>query len=210
MKRNEEDERLKKLAWEAQTHPVSSAKRKQALTRLLIEIQASGRLCRPRRGEFSPAIYEEIYAIALQKLWLDVCANIEKYNPTRAPVIRWVNYLLETRWINQAIREVLGENKLISQQLQEYQLNLSVLETDRPLAELLVEYLESDPQGEFERYCVRGHPDANFKTLVKRRLAGQSWEEISQTFGLKISTLSDLYQRALKKFASQIKQDLEN
>lgn len=208
--RNEEDERLKSLALEAQTYPVSSSQRKQTLTRLLIEIQASGRLCRPRRGEFLPGIYEEIYAIALQRLWLDVCTYIDKYDSTRAPVIRWVNFLLETRWINQAIREVFGENQRIVQHLEENQLNLTPVESEQCLSELVLEYIESDPQQQFKNHCVRGHPSANFKSLVKRRLAGQSWEDISEELGLKIPTLSSFYQRAIQKFAVEIKQNVEN
>ena len=92
-----QDEELMMLAIEAQRHPSKSKERRMALTKLVNKIQESGRLCRPYRN-LPPERYEDIYQEAIQKLMIYICENINKYNPEKSPVMRWVNFYLEKRF----------------------------------------------------------------------------------------------------------------
>lgn len=200
-----QDERLRELAIAARGHPDRSRERRKALTRLVQEILNSGRLCRPRPGQFVDR-YEEIYQIAVQNLMLYVCGQIDRYKPESGPVMRWVNFLLEKRFFVDAIAEVMGKKTPIK--MVEIDGGIPV-ESNPSLSELVGQYIEEDPEDRFEQKHIRGHPEANFKVLVKRRMAGDSWEQISTDLGVKISTLSDFYQRCLKQFSEQIKRDVQ-
>jgi hypothetical protein len=204
-----QDERLRELAIAARGHPDRSRERRKALTRLVQEILNSGRLCRPRQGQFVDR-YEEIYQIAVQNLMLYVCGQIDRYKPESGPVMRWVNFLLEKRFFVDAIAEVMGKKTAIKTvEINEEVTVENSRESNPSLSELVRQYIEEDPEGRFEQKHIRGHPEANFKVLVKRRMAGDSWEQISTDLGVKISTLSDFYQRCLKQFSEQIKGDVQ-
>ncbi len=106
--RNRQDEKMQHYAELAQGHPPQSRERQLALTKLVGAIAASGKLSRPRKGEFI-AVYEEIYAEALSLLWLFVCENIDRYDSGRGSVMTWVNYLLDKRFIIEGIKTVVGK-----------------------------------------------------------------------------------------------------
>ena len=65
----------------------------------------------------------------------------------------------------------------------------------------IIDYLEEDPQNIFSSRCIRGRKDANFReiALLKNR-DGLTWQELADKFNIRISTLSDFYQRSLEKF----------
>ncbi len=194
-----QDEKLKKLALQAQNHPPRSLKRRQALTQLTQEILNSGRLCRPNSSQFVNH-YSEIYEIAVQNLMLYICTNIEQYKPELAPVMRWVNFLLKKRFFTEAIPQVLAQQK--SNQENESQPTLS---------ELIQQVIEEDVDGVFRSRQIKGHPQANFREIFRRRIIEQeSWGKISTDFDIKVSTLSDFYQRSIKYFSEEIKQRIQN
>ena len=79
----------------------------------------SGRLCYPRRGQFRH-IYDEIRNEAIQNLFFFICNNIDRYQPERAPVMRWANYLLACRFFEEAIGIVLGDPRLPTASVENY------------------------------------------------------------------------------------------
>ncbi|MBP0012253.1 MAG: hypothetical protein J7545_07015 [Roseofilum sp. SBFL] len=54
---------------------------------------------------------------------------------------------------------------------------------------------------------VKGHPRANLRILILRRLYGQSWQEISAFLRVSVPTLSSFYRRKMIQFRKQL-QDL--
>ncbi|MEL7039427.1 MAG: sigma-70 family RNA polymerase sigma factor [Cyanobacteria bacterium J06592_8] len=207
----EQDERLKAWAIEAQTHPRGSQERQRAITQLVQEIFNSRRLSRPCRGQFTES-YDEIYGVAVQKLMFHVCQRIESYKPESAPVMRWVNFLLEREFFPKAVAEVMG-NKKVQPEVFFYEDTQTPLppESSPCLSELVRQVIEEDAEGIFTAKCIRGHSQANFRAIFKRRIMErQSWEQISTELGIKVSTLSDFYQRSLRQLASEIKRNIQS
>ncbi|MGF1494916.1 MAG: hypothetical protein ACFBSC_21220 [Microcoleaceae cyanobacterium] len=205
-----QDDKLKQLALTAQQYPDRSPERREALSQLVSEIWHSGRLRHPHPGQF-PDRYQEIYEIALQNLMFYICNSIDRYEPTAAPVMRWVNFLLERRFFPEAVTEVLGNRPTdLPRASYEETQPAKPPESQPSLSDLIQQVNVEDLGGIFASKSIRGYPEANFKTLFKRRIIEQeSWKAISKDLGIKISTLSEFYQRCLKQFATQIKQDIQ-
>lgn len=208
------DDRLRELAIAAQNHPKSSPARQLALTELIVMIQRSGRLCRPRPGQFQ-TLYEEIYAEALQRLFYFICKDIEKYNPQRAEVLQWVNYLLDIRFFTEASRDFLPTvyKRMDAKTVQH--LTLESLDECNPyelnpqltplLSQEVKNCLEEDPEELFSQAHIDNHPAANFQYIALKRLEGYSWQDLSIELNIAIPTLSSFYQRCLTRFGPKLK-----
>ncbi|MBP0021648.1 MAG: sigma-70 family RNA polymerase sigma factor [Cyanobacteria bacterium SBLK] len=208
------DDRLKRLALQAQNHPPKSPQRQKTVDRLLREIQASGCLCRPSVPGHLRGAYEEIYAIAVQNIFRYLYENIDRYDPEKE-VLQWANFLLRKRFPD-AIREITKLYRGVRPtQLQ----RLTLEDWDRiilpesenvtsPEIQEICQYLQEDPENIFRSTCIGKNPAASFQYIALQVLAGRSWREISTELGLKIPTLSGFYQRSLKKFAPKFKEYL--
>lgn len=213
---NDIDQQLKQLAIEAQLHPPKTKQRQQALSKLLRAIQQSGRLMRPRRGDFQ-GFYEEIYAEALQRLFFHICERIDDYDPQRE-VLQWANFLLNRRFFIEASRNFMptvpkGVNpkEIIRLTIDDLDRNnpIEVKTQENPsLLQEVFHYLESDPEGTFKSTHISKNQTANFQFLAIKILSGYSWKEISAELEVKIPTLSSFYQRCLTKFAPKFKEYL--
>jgi DNA-directed RNA polymerase specialized sigma24 family protein len=208
MRKDELDEQLKQLAKLAQQHPPLTQGRQLALTHLVQTILKSGRLCRPHQGQFLHR-YEEIYEEAQQELLFYVCQKIDKYDPERAGVMAWCNFLLERRFFIEAIPKVLDKQGIQKMTLADLD-NFALPEAPPVLAEVIKECIESDSENLFKNTHIENHPEANFQALSKQRLEGKSWKEISEEFGIKIPTISSFYYRCLNRFASNLKECCRN
>jgi DNA-directed RNA polymerase specialized sigma24 family protein len=202
--KDELDEQLRHLAQLAKQHPPLTGARQLALTHLVQAILKSGRLCRPHRGQFLHR-YEEIYEEAQQELLFYVCQNIEKYDPERAEVMAWCNFLLERRFFREAIPKVLDKQGIQKMTLSDLD-NLAKPEEPPVFTEVIKECIELDPENLFKTCHIENHPKANFQVLSKQRLEGKSWKEISEILEIKIPTLSSFYYRCLNRFASILKE----
>ena len=202
------DEQLQNLALTAQQHPPLTPERQMAIGQLVQAILSSGKLYRPQRSNF-PSHYEEIYQEAQQDLLLYICENIDKYEPERGDLIAWCNVLLQRRFFPEAIPKVLDKQGIQRVSLSDLD-NLPLPEAPPVLAETIKSYIELDPENLFKKSYIENHPKANFSTLVKQHLEGKSWQQISESFEIKIPTLSSFYQRCITKFAPKIKEHLEN
>lgn len=206
--KDELDEQLKQLATRAQQHPPLTRQRQLALTQLVEAILKSGRLCRPHRDQFIHR-YEEIYEEARQELLFYICQHIDKYNPERGSVMAWCNVLLERRFFKEAIPKVLDKQGIKKMTLSELD-NFASPEEPPVLTEIVKECIESDSENLFKNAHIANHPSANFQALVKRRISGKSWKEISEEFEIKIPTISSFYYRCLNQFASNLKEYCRN
>lgn len=201
------NKRLKELALQAQEYSKASKQRQETLTRLINSIWTSGKLSYPTNDKYR-LHYQDICDEAVQNLFLYICQgdNIEKYNPERGEVITWINILLNRRFFPEAIPQVVGKKREIN-------LNKSYMENipssepkeSKTLYEEVIQLIEEDPTRMFVKEFIRGHPEANFKAIAKKRYSGMSWKEISEEWGIGISSLHIFFQRCIKKFAPILK-----
>ncbi|MEO1760643.1 MAG: sigma-70 family RNA polymerase sigma factor [Cyanobacteria bacterium J06629_18] len=218
------DERLKQLALEAKElaeaakkNPAKIRAKQQALTRLVSALQSSGKLVRPQLGQFQ-GFYSEIYAEALQRLFVHICKKIETYDPEKGEVLQWSNFLLKRQFFPEAARESFPTLPKGVDPRSVKRLTLDDLDRENPtevnpqqvplLSQQVIQCLEEDPEGIFKSTHIKGCPAANFRIIAIQRLSRDSWEEISQKLGPAIPTLSSFYQRCVTKFAPKFKEYL--
>jgi hypothetical protein len=208
------DDRLRQLAIAAQQCPSGSPAKRRALTELIIVMQRSGKLCRPRQGQFQ-MLYEEIYAEALQRLFSFICERINYYNPQRGEVLQWVNFLLSQRFFIEASRDFLPtvykgmDARTVKHATLEsldrsnpYEINPQLIPS---LSQEVKDCIEEDPEGLFTQAYVADYPAASFQYLALKRLEGYSWQDLSVELEVAVPTLSSFYQRCLTRFASRLK-----
>lgn len=198
------DEQLNQLAIAAQQYPPLTKERQLALTKLVNGIVQSGRLYHPHHGQFS-GVYDDIYNEAVQELLLYICQNIDKYDPKRGDVMAWTNFLLERRFFTAAIPEFVDKQGVRKMTLFDLD-NFASPKPTKTLIELLKDCIESDLENLFKQEHIENHPAANFQTLVKQRISGKSWKDISAELNIKIPTLSSFYYRCLNKFSRKLKE----
>lgn len=218
------DQKLLKIVQAAQNNPQNSQGRRRALGELVRVLRSSGKLTRPRRGQFK-GFYNDIYEEALQRLFIHICEKIDAYNPERASVLSWVNFLLGQRFFIEASREFMAtvykgmdartvkkvsvadlDREISSSRGAQTQPFLS--DNVKDLSDNVKEYIQEDPDEVFQVTHVDGHPEASFQWIALQRLDGYAWREISGKLNIPIATLSSFYQRCIKRFASAIKRNL--
>ncbi|MDI9641785.1 sigma-70 family RNA polymerase sigma factor [Geitlerinema splendidum] len=208
---NELDEKLQQLAIEAQNHPPGTRQRQIALTKLVSTLQKSGQLCRPQLGRFPKEVYDDLYNETQQRVLLFVFQNINNYDPQRGKLIKWVNFMMDKRFI-----DVLRER---SHKKIQYMPNIDELDRlcernslsiVKEVAQEIREYLQNDPEGKFSQVHISKNPRANFRAIALRYLEGRSWQEISNELNVGVSTLSSFYQRKLEKFAEHFREYLKD
>lgn len=215
---SELDDALKQLALNAQSNPVGSGQRQRSLNQLLRLLQASGKLGRPFRHEF-PHLYEEIYAEALQRLFIYICQKIDLYRPEHK-VLQWVNFMLKTRFFYEARQDCVAhyrpERQRLSQQpwldideVENYPYLGSIPQPPEPtLEEQARDYIETDPEGTLAQTHIRGRPDITLQALILRNLDGYKWHEIATAFEIALPTIHSFYRRQLPKLKPQFQQYL--
>lgn len=205
--RKQLDAQLKELALAAQLHSSLSRERRIALTQLINTIWLSGKLCRPYSSQFSTS-YEDIYEEAVQNLFFYICHanNISKYNPERGEFLTWVNVLLTKRFFPEAIPKIIGKANEVSLEKSHIE-NLPFTESVS-LFDKVIQCIEDDPEGIFIKEHIKNRPEVNFQSIARRRYSGISWKDISQEWGIGITTLNTFFQRCIKKFAPLLQEYL--
>ncbi len=215
------DERLKQLALKAKElaeaakeDPAKRRAKQQALGKLVSALQSSGKLVRPQPGQFQ-GFYEEIYAEALQRLFVHLCKKIETYHPEKGEVLQWANFLLKRQFFIEASREFFPVLPKGVDPRSIKRLTLDDLDRENPssvnpqqiplLSQQVIQCLEEDPEEIFKNTHIQDYPAANFQIIAIQRLSRYSWEEISKELGPAIPTLSSFYQRCVTRFAPKLK-----
>jgi hypothetical protein len=200
------DNQLEQLAVLAQSYPSKSRDRQRALTRLISSIQKSGELIRPRQELFQ-GLYEEVYAESVQRLFAYICERIDTYNPERGKVLQWANFLLGRQFFIEASREILSTAYKVLETHRVATMSLEDLDRIDPvelspqivpsLSEQVLQYLEEDPEDQFQQTHLTQYPEVNFQYVAIQRLSGHSWQELSTELGVPALTLIRFYSRCL-------------
>ncbi|NER82139.1 MAG: sigma-70 family RNA polymerase sigma factor [Leptolyngbya sp. SIO1D8] len=211
------DKLLLELVQTAQNSPCPSRERTRALGALVKALRNSGKLSRPMRGQFQ-GFYNDIYEEALQRLFTYICERVDNYNPERANVLGWVNFLLVQRFFIEASREFIapvykGMDPKAVKKVSLEDLDRAIpsdisASSQTSLSNDLKRYIQEDPDQVFQATHIDSYPEVSFQWITLQRLDGYAWRELSDQQGIPVATLSSFYQRCLKKFAPTIRQDL--
>ncbi|MEX0269703.1 sigma-70 family RNA polymerase sigma factor [Leptolyngbyaceae cyanobacterium UHCC 1019] len=209
---NQLDHQLAELAEQAK-QAGSSLERQRSLHRLIHLLSQPRVLYPPQLNRHPPEAHRDLYNETCQRVWLYVCRNIERYDPQKASVRKWVNYLLDKRFID-VVKERNGKRTTylsdlseLERRLEERRRDQQMIEEEASEVQSLRDFLEQDL---LFRKHIKGHPEASFQAIALRILAGKTWEEISKEFGIPVSSLSSFYQRCLKKFLPFLQQRLSH
>jgi hypothetical protein len=159
--------------------------------------------------------FAEIYNLALQDLWLEICQEIERYDPTKGSVLTWVMFKLKYKKI-EAYNQLTDKGRLIFLDSNQYEFKQILLERDRLhnsnplLSQQVIKILKEDPERLFETKLFKKNPQANFKAIALKRLNSTSWADIVEELGVKSScgAISTFYQRCCRHFAPKFKEYL--
>ncbi|NET58829.1 MAG: sigma-70 family RNA polymerase sigma factor [Symploca sp. SIO2E6] len=204
------DPRLKQLALEAKQYEPRTQQRQHLLTELIKGIQLSRRLIRPYRGELTRDFYQLIYEDAVNRTLLYVFQKIDLYDPGRGEgkFMNWVNFRLDK--ILKEIRasyQVVQETPICSKEIDA----LGTSEASPTTLEIIMQYIECDPDEIFKQERIKQHNKASFQDIfLAKRIQGKSWKEISQDWGIPMTTLSSFYWRCIKRFAPKIRQHVQD
>ncbi|MGL5060942.1 MAG: hypothetical protein ACRC62_13285 [Microcoleus sp.] len=235
---NEIDALLKQLAVAAKNLPPKTCERRQAMTALIKKIQESNLLRLPRNDKFSPQIYEEICAEAEHEFMLRICKEIHNYRPEKevrqwvgflldkcfktatnkvigsAPIKKLgfrldlpQNLAASSDRPKQYIKILhFGDMKKLENkwhQSKDYDSD-DTWETGKALREMI----EEDPGDVFKSEAMSRYPQVNFQMLLLKRGDDVGWREMSEEYGVKVSTLSSFFQRSLQKFQARFQEYL--
>lgn len=200
---------LKKMGLAAQKFNLNSELRTYALTELIRAIEFSGRLCRPHKSKFSPALYQMLYEEAIHETLCYICLNINLYDPERGDrkFMNWVNFKLDKSLLkcyeqyNRYAKFEIPSSPSLSRIVQPS----AVIDLTEVLRECLIE----DSQGVFTSTHIRNRPDANFTKIALAKFSGKSWEQISQQLDIPVATLSSFYNRWCRRFSPLLNTELQ-
>jgi DNA-directed RNA polymerase specialized sigma24 family protein len=208
------ESRLLQLVLAVKEQPAGSSQRNRYLSKLFCELQNSEQLakCWSKCPTQLQGNYGEIYADALQRLFIFITKNIDKYDAAEGTVIQWVNGQLKWRFLD-AVREWSHFNldypMLSVDELDRISSQLPTDLTSPSLFEQVINYIDEDPDGYFQEACTGNNPQANFRYIaLKRNVDNLSWKELAEELDLKIAALSNFYQRYLERFTPLIVQYL--
>jgi DNA-directed RNA polymerase specialized sigma24 family protein len=190
------DQQLERLAVAAKA-ATSPLERQRSLDRLIRLLSQPQVLYPPQLNRHPPEVHRDLYHETCQRVWIYVCRNIERYDPQKATVRKWVNYLLDKRFID-VVNDRNGRRITYVPDLAE--LEKPTLSEEVTEVQLLRDCLTQDVTGKFREKHIKGHPEASFQAIALRLMEDKTWKEISAEFQIPIPSLSAFYQRCLKKF----------
>lgn len=81
-------------------------------------------------------------------------------------------------------------------------------QTELTLYDQVRQYFKEDPEKLLQKH-IKNHPSATLQVIGLAYLDGKKWQEISDSLGIKISSLNNFFQRNLIKLAPEIKRYIE-
>lgn len=216
-----DDAIMNQIAQEAQKAAPNSNERRLILNLLVEAIQIADKFSHPQRSSlsFSPDIYEYVYKEAIQITLMEICLNIDRYNP-RSDIMAWVNFLVSRRFsdtYNKYRKQGITKSpKFNSNQKDNSQSEIKIIFLDSPdtlekiwhqdeatsKSQKLRYFIEEDPGEIFMKTHITNRPDVNFKVILLEKIWGdKTWENLADKWQIdSIQTLSSFFNRCLKKF----------
>ena len=205
--RNNLSQRLQRLIAEACSHPAKSSKRRQKLNEIVRVVMQSGRLWKE-----NTAYYHD----ALQLTWMYCCQNLERYDPSRASLITWLNNYLKWRLEDFRQQQAESEARTVpahrsgTEATTDSIANLPAPPDLPPMLEETRHWAETDSDEVLRNTLFRERPEINAQVLILQRLPPDTpWETIATEFQLTSAEAKDLpkfYSRRclplLRKFGS--------
>lgn len=203
---DELDHYLKELAETARQSSSGSPKRRKAIQRLLQAIRKSGKLFCKGRYDYPPELYHD----ALQNTLEYVAKKIDRYDPTLAKMMTWVN-----RKLDFAFKDEIKKFK--EEQTRKFQERSFVQPYDRDndveppyLSDQLRLILEEDLEGVFKAKHLRGRPDVNFKMVALYRIENEKLRRLADNLNVKEQTLYSFFRRACIEMRPHIERYLQD
>jgi hypothetical protein len=205
---------LQQLALQAQQQ--TGAARSRTLMQLWETLYRSGKLYRPPRDRL-PGNYQDIYDKAVFRLMEYVLRRIDRYDPSRASVLTWVNMKLDRSFLRDVIIEWSQEQahfqvpSLADLDTPDLLENLPTPPDDPFPSELIQQCLETDEGDRFKTACMKKYPWVNFQQIaLLYHRDGYSLTAIADQFQIPYTSLVTFYQRRLEAFAPLIQQACQN
>ena len=203
------DRQLKEMGLAAQSFAVNSELRAYGLTELVKAIKFSGRLCKPHRQKFSPALFQILYEEAVTETLSYICLNIDLYDPNRGSqrFMNWVNFKLD----KSVLKCYEKHSRYAKFEVPASQILEQIVQPNAApdLTQILREYITRDPDRIFSTTHIRNRPDASFSKVALLKFSGQTWEQISQQLDIPIPTLSSFYNRWCCRFSPLLNTELK-
>jgi hypothetical protein len=216
-----DDAMINQIAQEAKQATPNSNERRLILNLLVEAIQMADKFSHPQRSSFllSPDIYEYIYKETIQITLMEICLNIDRYNPS-SDMMAWVNFLVSRRFSDtynkyrkQGITKAPKFNRNLKDNSQS-EIKIVFLDSPDTLEKLwhqdeatsksqkLRYFIEEDPGETFVKAHITNRPDVNFKVILLEKVWGdKTWESLADKWQIdSIQTLSSFFNRCLKKF----------
>lgn len=184
-----EEDLLRSWIAEAKQHCPGSLKRQKALTQVI-------RLVAPKLWQSNAPYYQD----ALQQTWEYFSRHVDRYDPEQATVATWLNRYLRWRLSDLAKprQEVPfsqfgrdgDDDRAPFEEIPDTRGNATLLLTE------VLNWIQTDPTGELRALHIQAHPEVTAQLLLLKRLPPETpWKELSQTYGIPVSTLSSFYRR---------------
>lgn len=216
------DDYLLELVLKTQRSAPDSLVRKELYRKILNAILNSGRM--QRRNLRSQHVYlghprfDECYEEAISRASVWLYQNIDRYDPSRGPVMRWFNFHLAIRHFRDAVTDVLGlkpkksevrigDAEIYRRKVEETPDPLSLQMRDEvSYADLTRDYITEDPDALLATKVM----SITVKEIFKEKLKGKTMREIAQNFNLKPTTLAAAWRRNLKAIELSLGKYAEN
>lgn len=208
------DRELKSFAEQARQYPQGSRHRNKLTSRLIMMIEESGKLYCPEKSSYPVEVYHE----ALQEVRLYIFRSIDRYDPTRAKMMTWVNRKLSFAFQDAARKYRNRHLKTTSLSIKIARHNegsrrtledIISSETSPFLSEKLREVIKQDLSGEFRNKHLKGRPEINFQSIALKMIDGYSRREIADHWQVKEQRLYSFFSRCCKLFRPLIDKQMK-
>lgn len=243
---NEIEKQIHQLALEIQQFSLyntkNDLKKRRKLRNLLGLITQSGkleifrqRLLYKYKYQLRYNLFEDCYNDALQKTWLYIFSNLEKYDIEKCSFLNWFDRILEYRFIDTKNEYLKFRKVLLNKERQK----VSVLSLNQELndqefneASIVITYQDlikspyrdnqdlnkieqfrkviiDDPWHLFSDRYITNCPQASYQEITIQRINNKTWKEIANHFNLRVSTVASFFSRSNFYFKPFIHEHLE-
>lgn len=201
-----EEHSLEELALLVQKCPFRSVQRQKWLTRLIEKVKQEKQWFVSNKDHFPVQFHQTIVEEAKQKVILEMCEGIDKYDPKKSPFIHWIKFLLERRYKDYRLeylgikrRQQNNEDVLIYMIFSEEIPERSDQEqSDRQFVKRLIDFIEQDETGILEKTHLPNCPETNMKEILLKRLDGKKWRELGELWNISPKTIESFFRRHLE------------